>query len=110
MYMKFKKYLYILLSLIYIDLVFYFSTYDSYLKTTVINVFLFSLIDASLICLLTNLFNKRINKIITYIIYGLKGCWYSVHFIFYKVFLTPFSLSLFKQTDQVLKFGKNVVV
>ena len=108
--MKKRKYIYILLSLIYMDLVFNLFAYDSYLKTSVINIFLFDVVRASLIFLITSIFSKKVNKIITYVIYGFMWFWYSLYYIFYKVFITPFSLALFRQSDQTLKFGKNILI
>ena len=108
--MKMKKYLYILLSLIYMDLVFNLFAYDNYLKTSVINMTLFAVLNAFLILILTSIFSKKVNKIITYVIYGFMWFWYSLYYIFYKVFITPFSIALFRQSDQTLKFGKNIII
>ena len=108
--MKMKKYLYILLSLIYMDLVFNLFAYDNYLKTSVINMTLFAVLNAFIILILTSIFSKKVNKIITYVIYGFMWFWYSLYYIFYKVFITPFSISLFRQSDQTLKFGKNIII
>ena len=108
--MKMKKYLYILLSLIYMDLVFNLFAYDNYLKTSVINMTLFAVLNAFIILLLTSIFSKKVNKIITYVIYGFMWFWYSLYYIFYKVFITPFSIALFRQSDQTLKFGKNIII
>ena len=104
-----KKWLVTFLSLLYFDLVFNLFTYDNYMRDSIINIFLFDLINSVIIFLLTNYFKDKINKIISYIIYGFLGFWYSLFFIFYKVFATPFSISLFKQTDQVLAFGKETL-
>ena len=108
--MKFKKFLYTLLSLMYMDLIFNFFMYDSYLKTSLINIFLFSVINAFLIFLLTNMFNKKVNKVMSYIIYIFLALWYSIYYVFYQVLLTPFSVALLRQTDQVLKFSKNILL
>ena len=104
-----KKWLVTFLSLLYFDLVFNLFTYDNYMRDSIINIFLFDLINSVIIFFLTNYFKDKINKIISYIIYGFLGFWYSLFFIFYKVFATPFSISLFKQTDQVLAFGKETL-
>jgi len=107
--MKLKRYLFVLLSLIYLDLVFNLFSYDMYLRSTIFNILFFDLINASLICLLTSLFSQKVNRIITYVIYGILGIWYSFHYIFYKVLLTPFSIVLFRQSDQPLQFGGTIV-
>ena len=94
----------------YMDLIFNFFMYDSYLKSSLINIFLFSVINAFLIFLLTNIFNKKVNKVMSYIIYIFLALWYSVYYVFYQVLLTPFSVALLRQTDQVLKFSKNILL
>ena len=106
--MKYKKYFYVLLSVVYLDLVFNIFTYDVYLKSSIINIFLFGVLNAGFITLITSIFSNKINKIITYVIYIFLGIWYSLYYVFYKVLVTPFSIALFRQTDQVLKFGKIV--
>ena len=108
--MKYKKYLYVLLSLLYLDLIYNLFTYDVYLKNSIINMVLFGLVNAGFISLITGIFNNKINKIISYFIYAFLGLWYSLYYVFYKVLVTPFSIALFRQTDQVLKFGKNVLI
>ena len=108
--MKLKKYLYILLSLLYLDLVFNLFMYDNYLRSSIINIFLFTLCNAGLICIVTSVFNEKVNKIIVYCLYTFLFVWYGLYYVFYQVLLTPFSVTLLKQTDQVLKFGKNIVI
>lgn len=108
--MKIKKYLGICLSLIYMDLVFNLFAYDSYLRTSIINIFLFSIVNSFIILLITSLFSEKVNKIMTYIVYIFLWFWYSLYYIFYKVFVTPFSIALFRQSDQTLKFGKNIII
>ena len=61
--MKFKKYLVILLSLLYFDLIFNLFAYDSYLRESCINIVLFSLINSAVIFILTSIWNDKINKI-----------------------------------------------
>ena len=108
--MKIKKYLGICLSLIYMDLVFNLFAYDSYLRTSIINIFLFSVVNSFIVLLITSLFSEKVNKIMTYIFYIFLWFWYSLYYIFYKVFVTPFSIALFRQSDQTLKFGKNIII
>ena len=108
--MKLKKYLVILLSVLYFDLVFNLFTYDSYLRESVINIFLFGLISSIVIFMLTSIWKDKVNKTITYVIYTVMALWYSLYYIFYKVLLTPFSIALFRQTDQVLDFASNVII
>ena len=62
--MKKGKYLWILLSLLYFDLIFNLFTYDSYLRTSIINIFLFGLVNSFIIYLITSIWNDNVNKII----------------------------------------------
>ena len=108
--MKFKKYLYILLSLLYLDLVFNLFAYDTYLRSSIFNIVFFDMANAAIIWILTSFFKDKINKIITYVVYAILWFWYGLYYVFYKVFITPFSIALFRQADQTLKFGKNVII
>ena len=108
--MKLKKYLIILLSLLYFDLIFNLFMYDNYLRESFINIVLFCLINSFVIFILTSIWKEKVNKIITYVIYTIMALWYSLYYIFYQVLLTPFSIALLRQTDQVLDFAGNVIV
>ena len=107
--MRFKKYLFILLSLIYLDLVFNLFSYDMYLRSSIFNILFFDLVNAAFISLLISLFKPKVSKVLTCVIYGILGVWYSFHYIFYKVLLTPFSIVLFRQSDQPLQFGGAII-
>ena len=107
--MKLKKYLYILLSLLYLDLVFNLFAYDTYLRSSLFNIVLFDMINAGIITLITSLFSAKVNKILTYVISGILWFWYGLHYIFYTFLLTPFSIALFRQSDQPLQFGGEIV-
>ena len=108
--MKFKKYLFILLSLLYFDLIFNLFAYDSYLRESFINIVLFGIVNSFVVYLLTSIWNDKINKIVTYVMYSIIGFWYSLHYVFYSVFITPFTIALFRQADQTLAFGENVII
>ena len=108
--MKLKKYLWILLSLLYLDLVFNLFSYDSYLRESILNISLFCLVNSFIIYILTSVWNDKINKIFTYVIYGFIGFWYSLYYVFYNLLLTPFSVALFRQTDQAMAFPKSIIL
>lgn len=105
--MRIKSFLINFVLIIYMEVMFGFLTFDSYSKTTIINIILFSLIISSLITVITSLFNK---KIINYIIYGILGFYFSLQYILKNVFGFFFSFDLFKLSDQVLKFGGETVL
>ena len=108
--MNYKKYIYIFVTLLYMDIIYNLFTYNMYLRSSIICILLFDLLNAGIIYLLTSYFKEKVNRIITYVIYSLLLVWYSTYFIFYKIFITPFSITLFKQSDQVLKFGGSLII
>ena len=108
--MKLKKYLWILLSLLYLDLIFNLFSYDSYLRESILNISLFCLVNSFIIYILTSVWNDKVNKIFTYVIYGFIGFWYSLYYVFYNLLLTPFSVALFRQTDQAMAFPKSIIL
>lgn len=108
--MQWKKYLCILLSLLYFDLIFNLFAYDSYLRTSFINISLFCLINSFIIFIITSIWSDRVNRIITYAIYSILPIWYGLYYVFYKLLLTPFSIALFRQADQALTFSKNIII
>ena len=108
--MNYKKYIYIFVTLLYMDIIYNLFTYNMYLRSSIICILLFDLLNAGIIYLLTSYFKEQVNRIITYVIYGFLLVWYSTYFIFYKIFITPFSITLFKQSDQVLKFGGSLII
>ena len=108
--MKLKKYLFILLSLLYFDLIFNLFSYDNYLRESIMNISLFCLINSFIIYIFTSIWNKRVNRIVTYIIYSILPLWYGLYYVFYNLLLTPFSVALFRQTDQALEFSENIIM
>ena len=92
--MNYKKYIYIFVTLLYMDIIYNLFTYNMYLRSSIICILLFDLLNAGIIYLLTSYFKEQVNRIITYVIYGFLLVWYSTYFIFYKIFITPFSIKL----------------
>ena len=91
----------------YMELLFGLLSFDTYSRSSIINIILFSLIISSLITIITSLFNK---KLLNYIIYSILGIFFSMQFVLKNVFGFFFSLDLFKLSDQVLKFGKETII
>lgn len=108
--MKLKKLLIVYISLLYLDVIFNLFTYEMYLRGTIFNILFFDLIQAGIITIIISLFKEKVNKIISYVVYGFLWFWYSLFYIFYKVFITPFSIALFRQSDQTLAFGGNIII
>lgn len=108
--MKVKKYFYILLSLLYLELIFNLFTYDSYLRSSIVNIVLFTIINSFLVFILTSVWNDKVNRRFTYTIYSILSIWYGLYYVFYNLLLTPFSVALFRQTDQAMAFPENVIM
>jgi len=106
----FKKILIVYLSLLYFDIVFSLFAYDIYLRGTIFNIIFFDFINAVIITMFISFFNRKVNKIISYVVYVFLWFWYSLFYIFYKVFVTPFSIALFRQSDQTLAFSENIII
>lgn len=107
--MKFKKFLFIFVTVFYMDMIYNLFTYDSYLRSSIISIVLFNIVGAAIINLLVGLLTEKLNRILLFIIYGILCVWYSTYFIFYKIFATPFSITLFGQSDQVLQFRNSLL-
>lgn len=108
--MKRKKYLLILLSLIYIEFIFNLFMYDSYLRSSIINILLFTFINSFIIYILTSVWREKVNRIVTYCIYTFLALWYSLYYVFSNLLESPFSLSLFALSDQAAQNSKNVII
>ena len=105
--MKVRNFFINFILIAYMELLFGLLSFDTYSRSSIINIILFSLIISSLITIITSLFNK---KILNYIIYSILGIFFSMQFVLKNVFGFFFSLDLFKLSDQVLKFGKETII
>ena len=94
----------------YFDLIFNFFTYDNYLRSSILNISLFCLINSFIIYIITSIWNDKTNKMVTYVVYSVLPVWYGLYYVFYNLLLTPFSVLLFRQTDQALAFTGNVII
>lgn len=104
-----KKNLLILLSLLYIDLVFIVFSNEGASIYSIINIFLFAVINSGIIFFLTSLFKDKVNYIMKYVIFSFLGVWYNVYFLFDLFFQTPFSIALIRQSDQAAGFAGNTL-
>ena len=74
------------------------------------NIILFTIINSFVIYIFTGIWKDKVNKIVTYIIFSILPFWYSLYYVFYNLLLTPFSVALFRQTDQAMAFPENVIM
>ena len=92
------------LFLLWLELLFHFSIFHSFILSSVINIILYTFFISVLITLLTTAFSFKVNKIILYIIYSILPILYSIQLVFKNVFNSFFSFSLLSLSDQVLAF------
>ena len=107
---SFKKFCLYFICILFLEIIFAFLTFDSFLKTTIINILLSSIIYAAFAAIITSIFPKKINKILTYLILVILGILFSTHFVFKSVYESFFSLAIFGLADQVVTFGKEVII
>lgn len=100
----FKPYVGWLLVVLYLEFIFAFITFDSYLRESVINIFLHSVIAAGFYSIITFIFKDKVNKIITGIILGILGLLFSVQLVFYQIFTSFFSFSVMGLSNQLTSF------
>ena len=69
-----------------------------------INILLYSVILSSFLSIITNIFNKKINTVITSIILFILGLLFSVQCVFFSIFKIYFSLSNLGISDQATSY------
>ena len=106
---KFYLFLFNFSSLLWLELIFYFSVFSDYLATTILSISLFLISVTILNTLVMSLFNKKVNFAIGCVIYSLLGLYFSTQLIFKKVFESFFQISLISLGDQLLSFGGETI-
>ena len=98
------KWLFWTIVILFLEFSFGFMMFDSFLKTSIINIFFYSLIVSSFLCLLTSIFNGKIANIISYIMLGILWLLFSTQLVFYKTLKSFFSFSVIGISDQLGSF------
>lgn len=98
------KFLFWLIVIIYLEFTFSFLMFDTFIRSSIINIFLYSIIVASILSIITNVFKPKVSRIIYYVILSILGILYSLQFVFYKVLKSYFSISVLGITDQLGDF------
>lgn len=107
---KIYLFLFYYFSLIFLEFIFAILSYDSILRTSIINILLFMLPISGLLTIITSIFNDIANKKIAYVLFAILGFWYNLYYVFNAIFDTQFSLSVLKLSDQGLKFAKTGII
>ena len=79
--------LYNFLFLIWLELVFQLSIFDTYSFDSFLNILLYTIFSSILITFITNLFSKKINKVLLLTTYTVLPIMYSVEFMFKKMLI-----------------------
>ena len=94
---------------LFLEFIFMFFMYDTYQKDSIINIFYYSVINASVFSIIGQIFKGKINRIITSITLGILGLMFSIQCVFYKVFKVYFSLFNLGLSDQLKSFWKDAI-
>ena len=105
----FKTYLMWFFSLLFLEFIFAFSMYDTYLKESIINILFYVVIVSAFLSMISNIFKGKINTIITSVILFVLGFLFSVQCIFYRTFKVYFSLFNIGLSDQLKDFFNELI-
>ena len=72
--------------LLWLEFVFQLAIFDSFEKSTVLSILIFTILIALIITTLTNVFSEKVNKIITYVFYSILIVLYGVQLVFKNFF------------------------
>ncbi len=101
-----KRYLLFFVFLLFQEFFFKFVVFNEFELESIINIVLLSSILAALLSIITSVFNKKSNNVITPIILFLIGFLFNVQIVFYNTFKTFFSLTILGLGDQLESFMK----
>ena len=103
-----KKFLIYLISIMFLEFIFKLIVHNEISIYNIINILLYSIIISSFLSIISNIFNKKINSIITLIILFIIGILFSLQGVFYNTFKVYFSLSNLGISDQLNSFLNQV--
>ena len=103
------KFLLWLIIILFLEFSFILIIYKSFLFEEIFNIFFHSIIISSFFSIITGLFNKKINKFISYILLFILGILFSIQIVFYNTFKVFFSMSSLGLSDQLTSFFKQTI-
>ena len=104
-----KKISIYIISILFLEILFKIIVKNEISVSNIFYILLHSIILSSFLCIISNIFKEKINRIITSIILFIIGVLFSIQTIFYKVFKVYFSLSNLKLKDQLNDFKEELV-
>ncbi len=96
-----KRFSLFLISLMFLEIVFSFVIFNSFPIDKIINVLLYTIIISGFLSIITGIFNKKTNNVITAIILFITGLLFSAQLVFYNVFKAYISFSILGLSDQI---------
>ena len=100
----FKPFIFWLVCILYLEGVFAFVTFDTYLRESIINIFIHSIIAASFYSIISFIFKEKANRVINITLLGILGFLFSLQLVFYRIFNSFFSFSLMGLGNQLTSF------
>lgn len=101
---------YYLIILIYLEMVYKITIFGlSGINYQTLYMIAYLISISFVLSTITRLFNERENKIVMSIILFMLGFWFSVEFVFKKIFDTFFCLALFSLSDQAVAFAGDAI-
>lgn len=100
----FKKFGFWLFTIMFLELCFIIIMGSKIELENISNILIFSIILSSILSIITNIFKKKINDVITSILLFILGVLFSLQCVFYSVFKIYFSLSNLGLGDQVTSY------
>ena len=95
-----KRFCLFLISILFLEIVFSFVIFNSFPLDKVINVLLYTIIISGLFSIISGIFNKKTNNVITSIILFILGLLFSAQLVFYNVFKAYISFSILGLSDK----------
>lgn len=107
--MKINKLFFYCFLVLYLELTYKMACYNHIWGINIIYTILFSIPIIFLLTLISSLFKKRINKIITFTLTSIFSVYFIFQYIFYSLFSVPFSFQTIGLANQALDFT-NIII
>ena len=92
------------IALLYLEILAKIIITKHFINDGLLYLILFTFPIVLLLTLLTKIFPKKVNKVLSFILLGIIIVYFEVQFIFYTLFSVPFSFSTIGLADQALDF------
>lgn len=104
-----KRFCLFLISILFLEIVFSYVIFSGINGSNIINISLYSIIISAFLCIITGIFNKKTNVIVTAIILFIIGVLFAAQIVFYNVFKAFISFSILGLGDQLNSFMSETI-